>query len=122
MEEEFNPEEVMSNLEMENEQLKQKNLEIAGAMTASGFSPEEDQNLIQYQLETDKILERIEHFLKGDTIKFNDNGTYFDFPTKNVLAKVRKDKTSGVTYFIQEVKHSMSSSEVKKNVLVKTYQ
>jgi hypothetical protein len=121
MEEEnvFNPEEMMSNLEMENEQLKQKNLEYAGAMTAQSFSPEEDQNLIQYQLETDKILERIEHFLKGDVIKFSDTGTYFDSPTKNVLVKVRKDIRSGITYYIQEVKDNTSSSEIKRNILVK---
>lgn len=115
----FNPEEYMSNLEMENEQLKQDNLKSAGAMVAQGFSPEEDQNLIQYQLETDKILERIEHFLRGDTIKFSEEGTYFDTPTKNVLARVRKDRRTGITYYIQEIKKSMSSSEEKKNVLVK---
>lgn len=115
----FNPEEYMSNLETENEQLKQDNLKHTGSMVAQGFSPEEDQNLIQYQLETDKILERIEHFLRGDTIKFGDGGTYFDTPTKNVLARVRKDKRTGITYYIQEVKKSMSSSEEKKNVLVK---
>lgn len=119
MAEEFNPEDYMSNLETENEQLKQKNLEISGAMTAQGFLPEEEQNLIQYQLETDKILERIEHFLKGDTIKFTDNGTHFDYPTKNVLAKIKQDTKTGITYYIQELKHSMSSSEVKANVLVK---
>lgn len=115
----FNPQEYMTNLEMENEQLKQDNLKVTGAMTAQGFLPEEDQNLIQYQLETDKILERIEHFLRGDTIKFSSNGTYFDSPTKNVLARVRKDARTKIVYYIQEVKDSMSSSEVKKNVLVK---
>lgn len=109
----------MSSLETENEQLRQKNLEIAGAMTSQGFSPEEDQNLIQYQLETDKILERIEHFLRGDTIKFSNDGTHFDSPTKNVLARIKKDPKSEITYYIQELKHSMSSSEVKTNVLVK---
>ena len=104
--EQFNPEEHMTNLEMENQQLRQKQLELGGALTSQGFSPEEEQNLIQYQLETDKILERIEHFLKGDQIKFNEQGSYFDTPTKNVLAKVRKDKRTGVTYYIQELKES----------------
>lgn len=119
MEGQFNPEEHMSNLEVENETLRQDNLKMSGAMTSQGFLPEEDQNLIQYQLETDKILERIEHFLRGDTIKFSENGTHFDAPTKNVLARIRKDTTTGITYYIQELKHSMSSSEVKRNVLVK---
>ncbi len=119
MEGDFDPQAYMTNLETENEQLKQDNLKITGAMTAQGFLPEEDENLIRYQLETDKILERIEHFLRGDTIKFGDNGTYFDSPTKNVLAKVRKDRQTGIVYYIQELKASMSSSEIKKNVLVK---
>ncbi len=119
MEEPFNPEAYMSNLELENEQLKQTNLKVTGAMAAQAFAPEEDQNLIQYQLETDKILERIRHFLRGDTIKFSEEGTYFDEPTKNVLAKVVKDIRTGITYYIQERKDSQDSSEVKKNILVK---
>lgn len=119
MEEQFDPNEYMSNLELENQQLKQKNLEISGAMTSQGFAPEEEQNLIQYQLETDKILERIEHFLRGDTIKFNEQGSYFDEPTKNILAKVRKDRRTGITYYVQELKENTKSSEVKRNVLVK---
>lgn len=119
MEGEFDPEGYMSNLETENETLKQDNLKMSGAMTAQGFLPEEDQNLIQYQLETDKILERIEHFLRGDTIKFSESGTYFDSPTKNVLARVRKDPRTKITYYVQELKDSMSSSEIKRNVLVK---
>ncbi len=119
MEGEFNPEEYMANMETEKEQLRQDNLKMSGAMTAQGFSPEEDENLIRYQLETDKMLERIEHFLRGDTIKFGNNGTYFDSPTKNVLAKVRKDPLTKIVYYIQERKDSMSSSEVKTNVLVK---
>lgn len=119
MEEQFNPEEYMSNLEMENQQIRNKNLELAGAMTAQGFNPEEEQNLIHYQLETDKILERIEHFLRGDTIKFNEQGSYFDSPTKNVLAKVRKDPRTKITYYIQEIKESKKGSEMIHNVLVK---
>ena len=119
MEEKFDPETYMSNLETENEQLKQDNLKTAGAMTAQAFLPDEEPNLIQYQLETDKILERIEHFLKGDTIRFTADGSYFDFPTKNVLAKIKKDPKTKVIYYIQDVKDSMRGSEVKKNVLVK---
>lgn len=119
MEGEFDPQAYMTNMETENEQLRQDNLKMSGAMTAQGFLPEEDENLIRYQLETDKILERIEHFLRGDAIKFGDNGTYFAGPTKNVLAKVRKDPVTKIVYYIQEVKDSMSSSEVKRNILVK---
>ncbi len=119
MEENFNPTEYMSNLETENERLRQENLNVTGAMTSQGFAPEEEQNLIHYQLETDKILERIEHFLRGDTIKFSEEGSYFDSPTKNVMAQVKKDPKSGVTYYIEEYKEDFDSSEIKRNILVK---
>ena len=119
MEEEYYPTNDMSNLEIENQQLKQKNVEMAGVLTSQGFSPEEEQNLIQYQLETDKILERIEHFLRGDIVKFNEEGSYFGEPTKNVLANVKKDKRTKITYYIQELKQSGKSSEIKAKVLVK---
>jgi len=119
MEEDFDPQMYMSNLETENEQLKQDNLKMSGAMTAQGFLPDEEQNLIQYQLETDKILERIEHFLKGDRIKFEENGSYFDSPTKNVLARVIMDSKTGIKYYVQQIKEDPDSTDVKKNVLVK---
>lgn len=115
----FDPGQYMSNLEMENQQLKQKQMELAGALTSQGFTPEEEQNLIQFQLETDKILERLEHFLKGDMVKFNENGSFFSTPTKNVLAQVKKDLKTGIKYYIQEIKESGKGSEVLKNVLVK---
>ena len=40
-EQQFNPEQYMSNIETENETLRQKNLELSGAMTSQGFMPEE---------------------------------------------------------------------------------
>jgi hypothetical protein len=119
MEDYYDPSGDMSNLEFENQQLKQKNLELAGAMTSQGFTPEEEQNLIQYQLETDRILERMEHFYKGDQVKFNEKGSYFAEPTKNVLAQVKKDLKTKIIYYIQELKESSKSSEVMQKVLVK---
>jgi len=119
MEENFDPMDHISDLETQNEQLKQDNLRMSGAMTAQGFLPEEEQNLIQYQLETDKILERIKHFLRGDVVRFDDNGSYFDSPTKNVLAQIKFDKKTGITYYIQEIKKNPDTSEVKKHILVK---
>jgi len=119
MDEEYYPSQDMTNVDFENQQLKQKNLELAQAMTSQGFNPEEEQNLIHYQLETDKILERIEHFLRGDAVKFSEEGSYFDTPTKNVLASVRRDRKTGIIYYVQEVKENMKGSEKKRNILVK---
>jgi hypothetical protein len=115
----FDPNEYLSNLEYENKQLQQKQLELSGALTSQGFTPEEEQNLIHFQLETDKILERCEHFLKGDQVKFDERGQYFAEPTKNILAKVKYDPVTKITYYIQEVKESLKGSEILRNILVK---
>ncbi len=45
-----------------------------GNISSSQFSATQDENLIRYQLDTDGILERIEHFLKGDKINVDDEG------------------------------------------------
>ena len=96
----IDPEEV----DFQNKQLRNQNLQLTGAMASAGFMDQDEQNLIQYQLETDKILERIEHFLKGDQIKFNEGGAYYTEPTKNILAVKKTDKKTKITYYIQEIK------------------
>jgi hypothetical protein len=116
---EFDPTSYMDNLDVENKNLRQRNFDMASALSASNMPDVEDQNLIQFQLETDKILERIEHFLKGDQIKFNKNGAYFAEPTKNVLALKLKDPKSGVIYYIQEKKENKKGSEYINRLLVK---
>ena len=110
-----NPEEI----DFQNKELRNQNLQMAGAMASSGFMDQDEQNLIQYQLETDKILERIEHFLKGDQIKFNENGAYYTEPTKNILAVKKTDKKTGITYYIQEIKQAKKGTEVLNEVIVK---
>ena len=64
MEEGNNYEEYANAINEENKFLKNKNLELGGAMAGLSFQNDEERNLIHYRLETDKILERIEHFLK----------------------------------------------------------
>jgi len=115
----FDPSEYISNLDFENQQLKQKQLELAGALTSQGFSEQEEQNLIQFQLETDKVLERCEHYLKGDKIKFGENGAYFSEPTKKVLAKMKMDQRTKIIYYIQEIKEQKKGTEKINNVLVR---
>ncbi len=108
-------------VDFENENLKNENLKLTKALTSSTFQGEDETNLIQYQLETDKILERIEHFLKGDQIKFNKDGSYYSEPTKDVLAFVKKDDKTGITYYIQEIKeHNPEKKEqLATEVIVK---
>lgn len=112
--------ESMNQLGMENQDLRNKTLQMAGAVSNQMFSDEDHQNLIQYQLETDRILERIEHYLKGDQIKFdNDGKSYFSDPTKKILALCKQDPKTKVKYYIQEFKEQKHGSEVTEQVLVK---
>ena len=117
--EELDPNDMLDQVGIENQTLKTKNAELAGALTGAGFQEQDEQNLIQFQLETDKILERIEHFLKGDQVKFGADGAYYSEPTKNVLALAKKDTRTGITYYIQELKEQKKGTELLKEVLVK---
>ena len=81
-----NVEEYMQSLDFENKNLRNENLKLSGSLSSQNFNEQDEQNLIHYQLETDKFLERIEHFLKGDQIKFGgEQGVYYTDPTKKVL-------------------------------------
>ncbi len=112
----FDPEQIG----FENQVLKNRNTELSGALANAGFQDSSDeQNVIHYKLETDKILERLEHFLKGDHVKFNDQGAYFDEPTKNVLAIIKQDPKTKIKYYIQEIKEAKKGTETAKEVLVK---
>lgn len=64
-------------INQQNKELASKNQELQTAIASSAYADQQDQNLIQYQLETDKLLERMEHFLRGDIVKFDEDGNVF---------------------------------------------
>lgn len=106
-------------IDFEKEELKRKNMELHGALTGAGFNDPEENNIVQYRLETDRILERIEHFLKGDVVKFDERGQYFAEPTKKIIVSLRQDPKTKTKYYVQEFKEDKKSSERIKEVLVK---
>ena len=110
---------AMNDMFNQNQDLKNKNAELSNNIANQIFNQEDEQNLIRYQLETDKILERIEHFLKGDQVKFGESGAYYDSPTKEVLVTAKQDTKNKFTYFIQELKELKKGTEKIKEVLVK---
>ncbi len=81
--EELTGDNYLNALEQQNAELKNKNIELAGAVSSSSFNPAQDSNLIQYQLGSDDILDKIEHFLKGDKIKVDKDGNVFYETQKN---------------------------------------
>jgi hypothetical protein len=72
----MNPEEQAYVRELEaaykEEQNKARELSMNNA--TSVFAGGEEGNLIEWQLELDNILERIEHLLRGDRIEFDESG------------------------------------------------
>ncbi len=111
---------AVNDILLQNQELKNRNAQLGqAALINQGANSQDEQNLIHYQLETDKILERIEHFLKGDQVKFNEEGAYYDSPTKSILASVKQDSKSNVKYFVQELKEQKRGSETVQEVVVK---
>ncbi len=122
VEEEFDPTGMvdMSPVGIENQDLKNRNSQLTGALVGAGFPQDpNEQDHVHYKLETDKILERIEHFLKGDQVKFDNNGEYFSEPTKNILTLVQVDPKTKIKYYIQELTEAKKGSELMKEILVK---
>ena len=78
-------ESIFDQVSEENKALRNKNLDLTSSMVGSNFNSAEEPTLIHYQLETEKILERIEHFLRGDKIKVRDGDVYYETPKDKKL-------------------------------------
>lgn len=70
-------EEFIEQLHAESEAIKAQNIKLTSAIAGSSYGSQLDQNSIQFQLDPSDILNRIEHFLKGDFIKVDDDGNEF---------------------------------------------
>ena len=71
--------------EIQNPQQRQDSRQFA---QHSAFAPQSQDNLIKWQLELDNILERCEHILRGDKLKFNNGNliwTENPNPDENIL-------------------------------------
>jgi hypothetical protein len=73
--------EQFAEMELAKENMNQQNNPISNA-SQSSFMGSEQENLIKWQLELDSILERIEHILRGDKIKF-ENGNIYWIPSED---------------------------------------
>jgi len=74
MPDEENIEGFYEDLENENKQLKSKVTEYQAHISNTSFNREDGGNIIQWIAETDDILDKIEHFLKGDVVKTDEQG------------------------------------------------
>ncbi len=91
---------VLEQMDRQNQDLQNENTKLTSAMVGSNFPGHEDETLIHYQLETDKFLGRIEHFLRGDIVKVDDKGSIgYTTPKRIFICKVVKD-LDGIKYTI----------------------
>ncbi len=67
--------EYFKNLENQTQELQSKNTQLTSALAASNYQSQEDKNLIEFQLDTSDMLSKIEHFLKGDYVSVDTEGS-----------------------------------------------
>lgn len=104
-EEEGNVLEYLDNLQDENKKLKAKNTEYEAHISNTSFQNQTDSNLIQWQVNTDDILDMIEHFLKGDVQVTENENTFYTSPTKilrDEKGQIVKDKKGEEIIVIDE--------------------
>jgi hypothetical protein len=86
-------------LTSENKDQQNKIQELNSIVSQSSFANDKDKNLIQFQLETEDILDKIEHFLRGEIIKTDDEGNIFYEKQKNEDLVILNDY--GVNTYMQ---------------------
>lgn len=111
MDEDGNPsieeiEQKIHNQDQENSYLKNANLGLRDAVE-SNFVPKGDTNVIEFKLSPEELLERIEHYLRGDMLKSrkSDDGeleTYYSSPTKKINVSLFENIKTKVIYVIDE--------------------
>ncbi len=70
-------ENVIDQLQEELKNQESKNNDLNSVISQSNFNNSTDENLIFFQLRSDDILEKIEHFFKGDIIKEDADGSVY---------------------------------------------
>ncbi len=118
MEEEpdFNLDEVekeLSNKDQENSYYKNRALSMQDAVE-SNFMPKADTNVIEFKLSPEELLERIEHYLRGDILKSrygenNEIETFYSFPTKKITVSLFENIKSKIIYVVNE--HTQEKNE-----------
>lgn len=99
-------EKEISNKDQENQYLKSRNLGLQDAVEGN-FMPRPDSNVIEYKLSSEELLERIEHYLKGDILKTrtNEEGqveTYYSVPTKKISVALYRNEINKIVYVVDE--------------------
>ena len=122
MDEDGNPsiediEKQISSTNDENSYLRNKALSMQDAVETN-FLPKGDSNVIEFKLSPEELLERIEHYLRGDTLKSrtNEEGeleTFYSVPTKKITITLFENKKSKIIYVIDEHPKKKNANDEK---------
>ena len=111
----MNPEEAkyLNDVEMALKEEQSKNIDNS-KVASSMFQGDDNSNLIEWQLEMDNILERIDHLLRGHTLKFDKEG--------NLTWQEPKDNKMRVfnEYGVQEILRILSMY-LNRNTILSNY-
>ncbi len=100
--------------ELEKEKLRNQNLQLNTALASSSFQGGEGSNLIEYQLDPGDLLNRLEHFLRGEYISFDNDGNEYWAKQKDKKLILLNDY--GVSCIM-----SIIGSYLDKNTVLSTY-
>ena len=124
MDEDGNPtlediEKQVADQDSENQYLRQKALSMQDAVE-SNFIPKGDTNVIEFKLSPEELLERIEHYLRGDILKSRkgDGGeleTYYASPSKKITVTLFENIKTNVIYVIDEHPENKIEEEEEKD-------
>jgi len=98
----------------EAEKTQREKYETQMGKQSSLYGDSSDTNLIQWQLELDNILERIDHLLRGHTLEFDQQG--------NLIWKEPKDPNQAIMneYGVQEILRILSLY-LNRNTILSNY-
>lgn len=90
---------------------REKNRQLSNAVQQQISN--EGQNLIQYQLEVNEILEQVEHFLKGQVVFTNDDGSQYWKDPDDKEQQVLNDK--GVQEILRVLRLYLNKNTILSN-------
>lgn len=104
-------EEYINQLEEGLENSQSRNNQLASSIHGYTAMQQKDANLIYYQIDPEEILNKVEHFLRGDMIKTDDLGN------ENYVQPEDKDLIPLNEYGINSILHKLSNYINKYTVL-----
>lgn len=111
----MNPEdeEYLRRLEVAHREEQNQRLQLQSVQASSILQGQDNSNLIEFQLEMDTLLEKIEHMLRGHILRFDSKGSRWEVP-KNSDYEIFNE------FGVQEILRTLSMY-LNKNTLLSNY-